>query len=153
MAIFWLFFYLFETHILVNFYSRSCIILIILFISYSLLVHFLFIPVFIFCSLPIHSCSFSFISFHFQFISYSLPIRFLFMFIRFFHCLWPKKFTTVPKSKWLSLINLLFKNYLFQAPNQLGYSFPIHFTSFRFQSFSKKWFIKGVVNKVWGLDG
>ena len=123
-------------------------------------VHFLFTS----CSFPLHSyLYFLFIAYSFLFILihfFSFPIYFLFIAYSFpfhvhsfFHCLWPEKFTTVPKSNWFSLINLLFKNYLFQAPNQLGYSFPVHFTSFHFQSFSKKWFIKGVVNKVWGLDG
>ena len=120
----------------------------VLFISYSLLIHSLLIPIH-FYLFPIHclfisfSCSFISFSMH----SYSLPIHFLFMFIHFFHFLWPEKFIKIPKKKhcYFFLINLLFKNYWFQAPNQLGKGVP--------HKSPKKWLIKGVVNKVLDLDG
>ena len=102
-----------------------------LFISYSLPIHFLF--------MFIHFFSFSL---H----SYSLPIHVLFIFIHFFHFLWPEKFIKIQKKAWIFfLINLLFKNYWFQAPNQLGKGVP--------HKSPKKWLIKGVVNKVLDLDG
>ena len=122
-------------------------------------IHFLFTS----CSCPLHSyLYFLFIAYSFLFMLvhfFSFPIYFLFIAYSFsFHSFVffiafdLRNLPKFPKAMFF-FINFLFKNYLFQAPNQSGYSFPVHFISFRFQSFSKKWFIEGVVNTAWGLDG
>ena len=116
------------------------------------------------------SYSFPIDSYSFLFVSYSLPIHFLFIFSHFLsssmhsylfpiHCLFIffsfHSFLSFPltweiyqnskKQGYVFLINLLLKNYWFQAPNQLGKGVP--------HKSPKKWLIKGVVNKVLGLDG
>ena len=109
-----------------------------LFIYNPILIHVLFIPY----SFPIQ---FLFISYsiptHFQFISYLCPFHVhSFLFISF-------DLRNLPKFQYgyVSFINLLFKNYSFQAPNQLG-------NGVRHKS-QKKVTNKGIVNKVLGLDG
>ena len=139
---------------MINFYSRSCIILMIIFISYSLLVQFLFIPIFISCSLPIHSCSFQFISVHFLFISYSLPIHFLFMFIRFFIAFDLRNLPKFPKAMGF-LLSISYLKTIYFKPQ---INWDIHFQLILCLSVSRVFqkcdlYIKGVVNKVWGLDG
>ena len=118
-----------------------------LFTSYSFPIH----PYFFLIHCLFISFSFSFLSVHvllilmfFLFIAYSLPFHFHSF---FFHFLWPEKFTKIPKSKDHFYLSIpLFKNCWFQAPNQLGKGVP--------HKSPKKWFIKGVVNKVLGLlDG
>ncbi len=85
---------------------------------------------------------------HFLCISYSILIHFLFNSdsfpIHFFS--FPLTWESYQNSKrigYISFINLLFKNYSFQAPNQLGKGVP--------HKSQKKWLIKG--SKVLGLDG
>ena len=125
------------------------------FLSYSFpiqSIHFLFIPywflfisiyfLFIAYSFPFHVHSFLFIFYAFLFISYSFPFHFH-SFLSF-----PLTWEILSKFQkaWIFfLINLLFKNYWFQAPNQLGKGVP--------HESQKKRLIKGVVNKVLDLDG
>ena len=76
---------------------------------------------------------------HFLFISYSFPIHFLFILFIFIHFFsFPLTWEIYQNSKkygYVSFINLLFKNYSFQAPEQLGKGVP-------YKS-QKKWLIKG----------
>ena len=71
--------------------------------------------------------------------SYSFPIHFLFILFIFIHVFsFPLIWEIYQNSKkygYVSFINLLFKNYSFQAPNQLGKGVP-------YKS-QKKWLIKG----------
>ena len=120
----------------------------VLFISYSLLIHSLLIPIH-FYLFPIHclfiSFSCSFISFHFLCIPiHCLFISFSFSFISFIS-FDLRNLSKFQKAWIFFLINLLFKNYWFQAPNQLGKGVP--------HKSPKKWLIKGIVNKVLDLDG
>ena len=94
-------------------------------VSYSFPIHFLFIP------------------FWFIFIS----IHVLFIFIHFFSFpLTCEIYQNSKKQGSCFLISLLFKNYWFQAPNQLGKGVP--------HKSPQKWLVlKGAVNKVLGLDG
>ena len=125
------------------------------FLSYSFPIYFLFMPywfifisicfLFIAYSFPCHVHSFMFIFYAFLLISYSLPINFLFMFIHVFSfpLTWEINKDSQKQGPFC-LSNPLFKNYWFQAPNQLGKGVPTN---------PQKRLIKGVVNKVLGLDG
>ena len=152
VAIFWLCFYLIETHILIILFQK------LYYLDYP--IHFLFTS----CSFPLHSyLYFLFIAYSFLFILihfFSFPIyflliayHFLFMFIRFFHCLWPEKLPQFPKAIGFLLSTSYLKTIYFKPQINWGIHFLFILLPSVSRVFRKTWFLKGVVNKVWGLDG
>ena len=99
-------------------------------------------------SFPFHFIhSFLFIFYAFLFVSYSLPIHSLFIFNHF--CSFPLTWETYQNSKKARIMFFLSISYLktidFKPQINWGKGVP--------HKSPKKWLIKGVVNKVLGLDG